>query len=64
MGCLIHQLSTHFGRTHIIHPFSVGDIDADAVDAAELIGTVAQGIQPQLAIPGQVLEGLGERIQP
>jgi hypothetical protein len=49
---------------NIVHPFSVGDIDANAVQTAQLICAVAQGIQPELAIQGQVLEWLGERIQP
>jgi hypothetical protein len=54
------------GRHHvdIVHFLAVGDVDRDAVQAAQLIGAVAQGVEPQLAVQGEVLKRLGERVQP
>ena len=36
----------------ITRALSVGDIDADAMQPAQLIGTVPQGIEPELAVEG------------
>jgi hypothetical protein len=33
------------------------------MQAAQLIGTVPQGIEPELAVEDQVFKGFGERIQ-
>src|SRR5690606_41376211 len=39
-----------------------GDLHADAVDLAELIGSVSLGVEGEFAVEGDVLERLRERI--
>src|SRR5688572_28895130 len=48
---------------YITETFSIGDIDANAVQASQLVCTIPQGIQPELAIEVEIFKWLGERVE-